>query len=134
MRKEIKEINLDEELKNINKNFTSNKRKHAEAEKKLTDLTKKKLHDYQKNDAFLDRTCFTGDNGYQNFLVFALILSSLTFDNNKKVTKWTSTGVSHEKIKPFDTNFELTMYNLANGRVILKLNNSVLGQKFFLIV
>ena len=52
MRKEIKEINLDEELKNINKNFTSNKTKHAEAEKKLTDLTKKSCTTIRKTMHF----------------------------------------------------------------------------------
>ena len=38
------------------------------------------------------------------------------------------TGISSEKAKPFDTNFEPTMSNLDNG-VILKFNNSVLVQK-----
>ena len=75
---------------------------------------------------------FTGNNGYQDFLVFAPILSSLTLDNDKKVTNWTLTGISSEKIKPFDTNPELTMSNLVNGRVILKLYFSV--NKFFVIV
>ena len=32
-------------------------------------------------------------------------------------------------IKPFDTNLEQNMPNLANGRIILKFNNSVLVQK-----
>ena len=47
---------------------------------------------------------FTGDNGYQNFLVFASMLSSLLLDCNKKVTNWISTGISSEKIKPFNIN------------------------------
>ena len=69
---------------------------------------------------------FTGDDGYQNFLVFAPMLSSLTLDNNKRVTNWILTGVSPEKIKPFATNPEPTMPNLVNGRVILKFSDSVL--------
>ena len=78
----------------------------------------------------LGRRYFTGDNGYQNFLVFSLILILLIFDSNKKVTYWASTGVSSEKLKPCDTNLEPTMMsNLANGRVNLKYNNSVLVQK-----
>ena len=72
---------------------------------------------------------FTGEDGYQNFLVFASMLSSLILDSNKKVTKWISTGILFEKIKPFDTNLKLIMSNLANGREILKFNNSVLVQK-----
>ena len=40
-------------------------------------------------------------------------------------------GISSENIKPFDTNLELRMSNLANGRVILKCNNSILVQNSF---
>ena len=72
---------------------------------------------------------FTGNNGYENFLVFAPMVSSLTLDNNTKVTNWILTRVSPEKIKPFVTNLEPTMPNLVNGRVILKFNNSVLVQE-----
>ena len=36
-----------------------------------------------------------------------------------------------KKIKPFDTGLKTTMSNLANGRVDLKFNNSVLVQKRF---
>ena len=75
---------------------------------------------------------FTGNNGYQSSLVFALIFCSLVLDSNKKVTNWISTGVSSEKVKPFVTNLELTLSNLANGKVILKSNNSGLVKKSFL--
>ena len=61
---------------------------------------------------------FTGDDGYQNFLVFAPILSLLVLDSNEKVTNWMSTGISSEKFKSFDTKLEPSMTNLANGRVI----------------
>ena len=74
---------------------------------------------------------FTGNDGYQNFLVFAPILSSQILDSDRKVTNWISTRISPEKIKPFDTGLEPTMSNLANGRAKLKFNNSVLVQKFF---
>ena len=36
---------------------------------------------------------------------------------------------SSKKFKPFDTNPQLALSNLANGRAILKLSNSVLMQK-----
>ena len=72
---------------------------------------------------------FIGDDDYQLFLVFAPTVSSLTLENNKKVTNWISTGISPEKIKPFDTNIEPTMSNLANGRVISIFSVSVLMQK-----
>ena len=80
----------------------------------------------------LERIHLTGNDGYQNFLVFASMLISIILDSNKKdkkVTYWISSGISSEKNKPFDSNFKLTIYNLANGRVILKFNNSVLVQK-----
>ena len=71
--------------KNINKKVTPNKPKHAEAEKKNTDLTKKVVQISEKKyDFLLDRMYFTGDDGHLNFLVF--ILNSLTLDSNKKVT------------------------------------------------
>ena len=37
----VKRSDFDDKLKNLNKNVASNKRKHAEAEKKITDLTNK---------------------------------------------------------------------------------------------
>ena len=72
---------------------------------------------------------FTGNNGYQKFLLFTPILNAPTLDNSKKVTNCISIGVSPEKIKPFDTNPAPTMTNLVNGRVSLKFNSSVLVQK-----
>ena len=47
--------------------------------------------------------CFTGNDGYQKFLAFAPMLSSVILDRNKKVTKWISTGTSSVKTKPLDT-------------------------------
>ena len=69
---------------------------------------------------------FTGDDDYQNFLIFVPMLSFLILDSNRKVTDSIWTGISYEKIKPFDTGLELTISNLANGRVNLKFSNSVL--------
>ena len=74
---------------------------------------------------------FTGNYGYQKFLLFAPMLSSLILDSNKKVTYWILAEISSIKIKPFDTNLEPSMSNLANGRVNLKFDNSVIVQKKF---
>ena len=79
----------------------------------------------------LGRTCFTGNNGYQKFLVFAPMLGSLILDSNRKVSNWILTGISSEKFKPFDTGLESTMSNLANGRANLKFSISVLVQNSF---
>ena len=82
-------------------------------------------------DFLLGRMYFTGDDDYQNILVFGPMFSSLILDSNKKVTNWISIEISSKKIKPFNTGLELTMSNLANGRVNLKINNSVLVRKRF---
>ena len=65
----------------------------------------------------LGRIYFTGNGCYQDFLVFAPMLSSLILDSNRKVTNWILTATSSEKIKSFNTGLE-QMSNLANGRVI----------------
>ena len=57
------------------------------------------------------------------------MLSSLILDSNTKATNWISTGISSEKIKPFDTNLEPTMSNLAIDRVFIKFNKSVLAEE-----
>ena len=72
---------------------------------------------------------FTGNDGYQNFLDFAPMLSSLILNSNKKVTNWISTRTLSEQIKLFDTNLEPTISNLANARVTLKFTKSALVQK-----
>ena len=73
----------------------------------------------------LRRMHFIDHDGYQNFQIFAPILSSLTLDNNKKGTVWISTGISPEKLN----DSIVTKSNSANCRVILKFNNSILVQK-----
>ena len=60
---------------------------------------------------------FRGNDGFQNFLVFVPMLSSLVLDSNKNVTNWIFTGILSENIKPFYTNLKHIMSNLANGRV-----------------
>ena len=76
----------------------------------------------------LDRMYFTEIFGYQKFLFFAPMLISVTVDKNEKVSYSTLTGISSEKIKTFDTKLEPTVSNLANDRVILKFQKSVLVQ------
>ena len=59
---------------------------------------------------------FTGDDGYQNFLVFTPMLTILILDSNRKFTGRISTQILSEKFKPFHTGLERTMSNLANGK------------------
>ena len=77
-------------------------------------------------DILLGRIYFTGNDGNQNSFVFAPMLNSIVLDSNNKVTNYISTRIPSEKFKPFDTYLEPTMSNLANVKVTLKLNNSVL--------
>ena len=132
----VNKSNSDKKLININEKTSSKKTKHKETDKKLTDLTKK-LHKFKKMwyDFLLGRKYFTGDDGYQRFLDFVSTLSSLILNSKKKVTKWISTGISFQKIKPFDAGPEPTMSNLANVRVNLKLDNSVFiaKKKIFIV-
>ena len=74
--------------KKINKKVTSNQPKHVEAENKLTDLTAKISEN--RYEFLLGKIYFIDDYGYQNFLVFAPML---TLDNNKEVTNWILNGV-----------------------------------------
>ena len=100
--------------KNINKKVTPNKPKHAEAEKKNTDLTKKVVQISEKKyDFLLDRMYFTGDDGHLNFLVF--ILNSLTLYSNKKVTEYRP---EYHLKKINHLMLTLNRSNLPNGRVI----------------
>ena len=109
---------FEDKLKNLNKKFTSNKTKHLEAEKKLTDLTNKVGQISEKGHNFLfGRMYFTGDDGFQNFLVFVPMPSSLIRDSNKEVTNCISTGILSQKIKPFDINLEPTMSGSVNGNL-----------------
>ena len=86
-KKLVNKCDIDKKLINISKKITSNKTRHIEAGKKLTDLTKKVARISEKRyDFLLDRMYFTGDDGYQNFLVFPPMLSSLILDSNRKVT------------------------------------------------
>ena len=85
----LKETDFDNKLNNISKIVIWNKKNYVETEKKLIDLTKKVAQISEKiYDFFLGRMYSTGIDGYQNFLVCAPILSSLTLDNNEKVTNW----------------------------------------------
>ena len=79
----------------------------------------------------LGRMYFSDDDVHQVFLVFALMLSSLILDNNKKVTYWILIWVSSENIKPLDTNLEPTMSSFTNGRIIWKFNSSAILQTKF---
>ena len=46
------------------------------------------------------------------------MLSLLILAINKKVNNWILTGISFERFKPFNTDFDCLISNLANGRVI----------------
>ena len=78
----------------------------------------------------LGKMYFTGNGVYQKFIVFGLKLSSLTLGNKKSYLLNIKQSIT-QKIKLFDINLEPTMSNLANDRVILKLNKSILVQKIF---
>ena len=57
------------------------------------------------------------------------MLNSLTLDNSKIVTNRMPSGASPKKTKPFDSHLALMISNLADSRVSIKSNSSVLVQK-----
>ena len=65
----------------MNKKVTSSKTKYIEAEIKITDLTNKVVQILEKQ--YDERMYFTVDDGYQNFLVFTPIVSSLMLMKNQ---------------------------------------------------
>ena len=105
------------------------KKIHVVPEKKLTDVTKKFQISKNRYKCSLGRMHPTGDDGYQNFLAFVPMLSSLILDNNKKVINWMLTRVLPEKSKLFDTTLKPNISNLANGKVNLIPKNFILVQK-----
>ena len=67
------------------KKLLQTKQNLQKAEKKLSDLTKKVAQISEKGyDFLLGTSYFTGNDGYQNYLVFVPMLTLLTLDNNKK--------------------------------------------------
>ena len=76
--------------------------------------------------SFIKENLFHNDgygDVYQFFLVYSLKLKSLKLDNgDKKVTSWTSTGLSPVTRQLFDLIFSPTLSNLSNGRVVEKVN------------
>ena len=86
----VKKKDFDDKLKKVNKKVISNKTKHIEAEKKITDLTNKVVQISDKGYYFFARH-FTGndnsfsshtDNGKNNFLVW---VERLTQDVNDSI-------------------------------------------------
>ena len=76
-------------LININKKITSNKTKYVEAEKNSW-YNKQSCANIRTGIWFLlGRMYFTGNDGYQNFQVFASMLISLILDSNKEVCHMT---------------------------------------------
>lgn len=75
---------------------------------------------------------FTFHIDYKTFFRFLTpTFSSLILDRTKTVVNWVLTRVSIKKFKLLASNLDAFMFNLANGRVVLKLNHSNLAQKSF---
>ena len=129
----VNKSDTDKKLISTNKKIMLNETKHVETDKKnLTDLAKNAAQISREGyDSLLGRMYVIGNDDYENFLVFAPMLSSLILGSNRNVTNWISTIISSEKIKPFNNGLEPTISDLANGRVYLKLTNSILLQKSF---
>ena len=86
------------------KKSNSNRTKHLEDKTKVTDLSKNVSRISIKGyDFLLGIVYFAGDDGYQTFLAFSLILNLLTVNNNndKEVTSLIFIGISPENMVQF---------------------------------
>ena len=61
--------------------------------------------------------------------IVVIRINSLILNNDKQVNNWISTWVSSEEMKTLDNSLDPTVTNIANGRVSLNFNNSVVAQK-----
>ena len=76
----------------------TNKIKHAKTEDRITDLRKVFAQMSDKGyDLLLDRMFFTGDD-CSNFLVYAIVVSSITLVNKKNVNYWKLNGILSKSI------------------------------------
>ena len=81
----VKKTDFGDKLETLNRKVTSIKTKHIEVEKKITDLTNKVVQISEKEFDFLTgRIYFTGNNVYQDFLVFSPMFPNIR--EQKKVT------------------------------------------------
>ena len=63
--------------------------RHIEAWRKVSNWKYRVTQISEKGyDLLLGSMHFTGNNDYQNFLVFAPMFKSLVLNGNKKVSKW----------------------------------------------
>ena len=80
----VKKSDIDKKLIDITKKFTWNKTKLIEADKKTNWFNNKSCTNTKKGFFLLGTMYFAENDGYQNFLVLAPVLSSLILDSNKK--------------------------------------------------
>ena len=73
----LKKTDFDDKLKDLNKEVTLNNNKKKHVTNKVAQISEKVYY------FLLGRMYFTGNDGYQNFLVFAPLLSFLILDSNK---------------------------------------------------
>ena len=79
---------------------------------------------------FVRQDLFTGNEDYQNFLVFSSMLDSVTQDNNNQnVINSISSQISPENIGPFGSSLAPIMSNSGNSKVSMKHNNPISVQR-----
>ena len=119
----VNKTDFDNKLTSFNREITSNKIKHLELQKKLNSLITK---DY---NFFLDRICFTSNDGSQNTFVYqpTVDILKLKKDNGTDyVLIWKSKGVFNSKLKPLYTAF-LHSIKLSEYRIGTKFDKDPLA-------
>ena len=98
----VNKTDFANKLTSFNKRTTSNKTKHLEVQKKLNGLITKYYN------FFLDRICFTDDDGSQNTFVYQRTFDTLELKKENGtgfVLSWKSKRVYNSKLKPLYTVF-----------------------------
>ena len=136
------------DLTDANKKITENKSRHVIMDNKLdshitkstglinsltnsiSQISAKGLDELIKSYRFsLGSAYFNNNDGFQNYLVFPPLKSSLTTDGTDKITSWKSIGISAEEIKPVSSKYAPKQISLADGGVSLKFKGSFLVQQ-----
>ena len=140
----VKKTDFDDKLKNMNKNVTSNKTKHAIVENELNELsekvkaisTKGLTKDLINKFSILNGAKYFSSGIFQNYLVFIPAKKYIKyFSGTTRINSWKSIGMSEkiiENITKSYSNFALTFvdHHLLpdmnfNGHCLIKNNISI---------
>ena len=120
----VKKTDLDDKLKNLNINVTSNETKHVVVENELNELSKKfkaistkgLTKDLINKFSILNGTKYFSPGRFQNYLVFIPAKKYSKYSSSStRIISWKSNGMSEENIE----NITISHINF-NGHCLIK--------------